>query len=179
MHLIAHRINKIDQLKKIDQKFGIEIDIRDEDGTLIVVHDPFKKGQKLEKFLKYYNHKILIANIKSERIEDRVIKMFKNFKITNYFFLDSSFPMIIDLIKKKVNKIAIRVSYYEGIYAAKKLSKKIKWIWYDTFDGIPNNLNTLRYLKNKLNYKICFFCPYLHKKKNKYKFKKIYFFKKK
>ena len=44
MHLIAHRINKIDQLKKIDQKFGIEIDIRDEDGALIVVHDPFKKG---------------------------------------------------------------------------------------------------------------------------------------
>ncbi len=165
MHLIAHRINKIEQLKKIDQKFGIEIDIRDEDGALIVVHDPFKKGQKLEKFLKYYNHKILIANIKSERIEDRVIKMFKNFKITNYFFLDSSFPKIINLIKKKVNKIAIRVSYYEGIYAAKKLSKKAKWIWYDTFDGIPNNLNTLRYLKNKLNYKICFVCPELHKKK--------------
>ena len=105
MHLIAHRINKIEQLKKIDQKFGIEIDIRDEDGALIVVHDPFKKGQKLEKFLKYYNHKILIANIKSERIEDKVIKMFKNFKITNYFFLDSSFPKIIDLINKKVNKL--------------------------------------------------------------------------
>jgi len=162
MHLIAHRINTIKQLQKINPDYGIEIDIRDNKNNLIVVHDPFKKGEKLEDFLKFYNHKILIANIKSERIEDRVIKVFKKFKIKNYFFLDTSFPKIIDLIKKKFNKIALRVSYYENVSTAKKLKGKVKWIWYDSFFGLPKNFKELEYIKKKLNFKICLVCPELH-----------------
>ena len=72
MYFIAHRINNINQLKKINNQFGIEIDIRDQGGNLVVVHDPFKKGAKLDQFLRSYKHKILIANIKSERIEEKV-----------------------------------------------------------------------------------------------------------
>ena len=116
MYLISHRINSIKQLKKLDKKYGIEIDIRDDGKKLIVVHDPFKKGVRLINFLKHYNHKILIANIKSERIEDKVIKVFKKMKISKYFFLDSSFPKIIELTKKKFKKIALRVSYYESVF---------------------------------------------------------------
>ena len=63
MILIAHRINKISQLNNINPKFGIEIDIRDDNKKLIVVHDPFKKGEDLNKFLKNFRHKFLIANI--------------------------------------------------------------------------------------------------------------------
>ena len=173
MHYIAHRINTIEILKSIDKKYGIEIDIRDEGKNLVVVHDPFRKGIILKKFLKFYKHKILIANIKSERIEDRVIDEFKKLNIRNYFFLDSSFPKIIELTQEKFNKIAIRVSYYEGIQSAKKLKNKVKWVWYDTFKGIPNNLRELQYLKNKLNYKICLVCPKLHNSKNKINLKKI------
>ena len=86
MYFIAHRINNINELKKLNNQFGIEIDIRDQSGNLIVVHDPFKKGVKLDHFLKNYKHKILIANIKSERIEDKVIQLFKKYKVKNYFF---------------------------------------------------------------------------------------------
>ena len=73
MELIAHRVNKITKLKKLPLKYGAEIDIRDSGKELIVVHDPFKKGEKLEKFLKNYKHKTLIANVKSERIKRLVI----------------------------------------------------------------------------------------------------------
>ena len=162
MNLIAHRINKIEQLKKIDPNYGIEIDIRDNGKDLILVHDPFKKGEKLDNFLKFYKHKILIANIKSERIEDEVIKTFKKFKIKNYFFLDSSFPKIIDLVKKKFDKIALRISYYEDVSTAKKLKGKVKWIWYDSFFGLPKNYKELEYIKKTLKYKICLVCPELH-----------------
>ncbi len=162
MYLISHRINSIKQLKKLDKKYGIEIDIRDDGKKLIVVHDPFKKGVQLINFLKHYNHKILIANIKSERIEDKVIKVFKKMKISNYFFLDSSFPKIIELTKKKFKKIALRVSYYESVSTAEKLKGKVNWIWYDTFKGIPKKLSELKYLKYNLNYKICLVCPKLH-----------------
>ena len=167
MYHIAHRINSIKELRSLDEKYGIEIDIRDKNKNLIVVHDPFKDGINLNKFLKYYKHKIIIANIKSERIEDRVIKEFNKFKIKNYFFLDSSFPKIIELTKKKFTKIAIRVSYYESIETAKKMKNKIEWVWYDTFKGIPKDFKELKYLKNKLNYKICLVCPKLHNSINK------------
>jgi hypothetical protein len=173
MDYIAHRINTIKQLKKLDIKYGIEIDIRDDGKDLVIVHDPFKKGIKLKKFLRFYKHKIIIANIKSERIEDSIIKVFKKNKISNYFFLDTSIPKIIDLIKKKFRKIALRVSYYEDISIAKKLKGKVNWIWFDTFKGLPNNLKELRYLKNNLNYKICLVCPKLHNQKNKIDAKKI------
>ena len=178
MYLIAHRINTIKQLRKLDKKYGIEIDIRDDKKNLIVVHDPFKKGILLKSFLKFYKHKILIANIKSERIEDEVIKIFKKNNIKNYFFLDSSFPKIIDLVKKKFKKIALRVSVYESINTAKKLRGKINWIWFDTFEGIPKNLKELKYLKNNLDYKICLVCPKLHKKTNRLNLKQIKIIKK-
>ena len=33
MYFIAHRINNINQLKKVNNQFGIEIDIRDQGGN--------------------------------------------------------------------------------------------------------------------------------------------------
>jgi len=173
MDYIAHRINTIKQLKLLDNKYGIEIDIRDDGKDLIIVHDPFKKGVKLKKFLKFYNHKIIIANIKSERIEDRVIKVFRENKISNYFFLDTSIPKIIELVKQKFKKIALRVSYYEDVSIAQKLKGKVNWIWFDTFTGLPKDLSELKYLKNKLKYKVCLVCPKLHDEKNQINSNKV------
>jgi hypothetical protein len=58
------------------------------------------------------------------------------------------------LVKRKFKKIALRVSYYEDISIAQKLKGKVNWIWFDTFKGLPKDLNELKYLKNKLKYKI-------------------------
>ena len=44
------------------------------------------KKEDLNKFLKFFKHRLIIANIKSERIESSVIKIFKKYKINNYFF---------------------------------------------------------------------------------------------
>ena len=104
MYYIAHRINTIKQLKKLDKKYGIEIDIRDNGKNLIVVHDPFKKGVLLTSFLKFYKHKILIANIKSERIEDKVIKVLNKYNISNYFFFRQFFSKNNRFSKKKNSK---------------------------------------------------------------------------
>ena len=98
MHYIAHRINTINQLKQLDKKYGIEIDIRDNGKNLVVVHDPLKKGILLKSFLKFYKHRILIANIKSERIEDEVIKLFKK----------NNWP-IIDVTRRSVEETAASI----------------------------------------------------------------------
>ncbi len=72
----------------------------------------------------------------------------------------------------------MRISFYESIYTAKNLKDKINWIWYDTFKGIPKNLNELKYLKYNLNYKICLVCPKLHNPKTLLNLKKIQIIKK-
>ena len=52
MEIIVHRVNKINELSKIPNKYGVEIDIRDFGKDLIIQHDPFKKGQSFKKYIK-------------------------------------------------------------------------------------------------------------------------------
>ena len=84
MQIIIHRINTVKKLKLIPVKYGTEIDVRSHNNKLILAHDPFKKGDLLEDYLKNYNHGTLVVNIKEAGIEYLVIKQLKKFKIKNY-----------------------------------------------------------------------------------------------
>ena len=177
-HFIAHRINTVEELKALPIEYGVELDLRDSGNDLILQHDPFKGGESFNDYLKYYQHGTMILNIKSERIEHRVLDLLKEHNITDYFFLDSSFPKIIDLVKKNFKKISLRVSFYESAITAKKLKGKVNWIWFDTFKGLPKNLRELKYLKYELKYKICLVCPKLHNQTNRLNSKQIQILKK-
>ncbi len=158
MKFIAHRINTIKELKKVPTKYGIEIDLRDYENNLILQHDPFKVGESFENFIKYYNHNTIILNIKSEGIEFKVLEILKKNKINNYFFLDSSFPIINKFIEKKFNKFAIRVSEIEHIETAFICYPYAKWVWIDCLSKLNLNIDSYKELR-KLNYKICLVGP--------------------
>ena len=85
MEYIAHRINTIDELLKVPKNYGVEIDIRDFGKKLILNHDPFEDGDTLEDYLEHYDHGTLILNIKSERIEYKVLEILNKYKIKKYF----------------------------------------------------------------------------------------------
>ena len=168
---ICHRINKIEELHQIDISFGIELDIRDDHkkGQLILAHDPFIDGELFDKYLENYNHNTLIMNIKSERIEIECLKLMEKYNITNYFFLDSSFPMI-NLLNKKYynNKFSSRYSEYECLEFTENIKDLIQWIWIDCFNILP--LNSLIYNRIKLlDKKICIVSPELQGQKEKIK----------
>ena len=77
----CHRINTINQLKNISVSYGIELDLRDNlDGEIYISHDPFKNGELFENFLKHFNHSFIILNIKSERIEYKILALLKNIR---------------------------------------------------------------------------------------------------
>ena len=80
MILINHRVNSISKLLKTSVEFGVEADLRSEDKKIYLHHDPFKKGESFEKWVKYYKHKILILNVKEEGLEDMVIKILKKIR---------------------------------------------------------------------------------------------------
>jgi len=157
MIFCAHRVNKIEDLKSIPTEYGIEIDIRD---NLVMAHDPFETGDSFVDFVEHYNHKFLIINVKSERLEYRIKELLNQKNIVNYFFLDSSFPMIYKLSNEGERNIAIRFSEFESIENLKLMSGKIDWVWVDCFTKLPLDKETYQLIKS-MNYKICIVSPEL------------------
>jgi len=166
MNFIAHRINTIKELLKVPKKYGVEIDLRDYGDKIILQHDPFKKGEDFEEYLKFYNHKFIILNIKSEGIEFKILKILKRFKIKNYFFLDCSFPMINLLSSKNEKKIALRFSEFESIQTIILMSGKANFVWVDCFSKLPINFNNYKLLK-KHKFKLCLVSPELQNQSSK------------
>lgn len=114
--------------------------------------------------MKEYHHGTMILNIKSERIEHRVLKMLRLSDVKSYFFLDSSFPMIYLLSSMGEKNMALRISEFEGLDTARNMVGKIKWIWVDCFTKIPINKKEYDELKS-LGYKLCFVSPELQGRK--------------
>ena len=160
MEYIAHRINTIEELKQIPKEYGVELDLRDFGNRLILAHDPFVDGEDFEEYLKHYNHGTMILNIKSERIEHKVLELIQKYNIKKYFFLDSSFPMIYLLSKSGEKNIALRFSEFEGIDTILNMVGKVEWIWVDCFSKLPITYENYKLLKNN-GFKFCLVSPEL------------------
>jgi len=160
MELIAHRINRLEELRALPEHFGVELDLRDQGDQLIMVHDPFSGGEDFESYLKEYRHGTLILNIKSERIEPKVQQLIEKYKIPNYFYLDSSIPMIVQLSKGGLSKIAVRVSEYESLETVMRFRGLVDWVWVDCFSRIPLTSAEFKTLKSA-GFKLCFVSPEL------------------
>lgn len=160
MEYIAHRVNTIEELKQIPFEYGVELDLRDYADKLVLQHDPFKDGEDFEEYLKHYNHGTMILNIKSERIEHKVLELIKKYNIKKYFFLDSSFPMIYLLSNNNEKNIALRFSEFEGIDTILNMKNKVEWIWVDCFSKLPITNENYTLLKAK-GFKFCLVSPEL------------------
>ena len=45
MEYIAHRINTLEELRKLPQEYGVELDLRDDlNGRVYICHNPFEPG---------------------------------------------------------------------------------------------------------------------------------------
>tara|TARA_E500000178_G_scaffold315404_1_gene334351 strand:- start:87 stop:692 length:606 start_codon:yes stop_codon:yes gene_type:complete len=173
MEYISHRVNTIKELKETPFEFGVEVDLRDFNNRLILQHDPFIDGEDFEEYLKHYNHGTMILNIKSERIEHRVLETIKKFNVEKYFFLDSSFPMIHLLSNDNQKNIALRFSEFESIETILNMRNKVNWIWVDCFTKLPITKESYQTLK-KEGLKICMVSPELQGQKEKIKEYKNY-----
>ncbi len=161
MNFIAHRINTIAELKELPVEYGAELDLRDDlNGRIYIQHNPFEPGEDFEEYLKEYHHGTMILNVKSERIELKILEMLSRYDVKSYFFLDSSFPMIYLLSKRGEKNIALRISEFEGMDTARNMAGKIDWIWVDCFTKIPIGKNECDEL-HSFGYQLCFVSPEL------------------
>mgnify|MGYP001164900724 FL=1 len=176
MIIIKHRVNTIKDLKKTDKNFGVEIDLRSNQSSVYLNHDPFKKGELFNKWARSFKHKILVLNVKEEGLEHKILKILKKNKIKKFFFHDQTFSSLLkNMIKTHVS---IRYSEYESLEKTNYLFKKIKWIWIDNFNEIKLEKKFYQKLK-KNNVKICLVSPELVNVKRVKQIKKIISFLKK
>lgn len=161
MLYIAHRINTIEELDRLPSQYGVELDLRDDlNGRIYIQHNPFEPGEDFEEYLKHYHHGLMILNIKSERIEHKVLELIGQYNVKSYFFLDSSFPMIKLLSDMGETNIALRFSELEGLDTIRNMAGKATWVWVDCFTKLPIDKNSYSELK-KLGYKLCMVSPEL------------------
>ena len=161
MLFIAHRINTIEELDKLPSQYGVELDLRDDlNGRIYIQHNPFEPGEDFEEYLKHYHHGLMILNIKSERIEHKVLELIDKYAVKDYFFLDSSFPMIKLLSDMGETNIALRFSELEGLDTIRNMAGKATWVWVDCFTKLPIDKDSYAELK-KLGYKLCMVSPEL------------------
>lgn len=160
MIYVAHRINEITQLKIVPYEMGVEIDLRSSGNEIILHHEPFISGVLFKEWLKFYQHSLLILNIKEEGLEDKILECLYNFNVNNYFFLDQSFPFLVKSIKKGRNQSAVRISEFESIETAKNLKGKVDWVWIDFFTHFPLEPVSIKLLKD-MAFKLCIVSPEL------------------
>ncbi|MDO8634254.1 MAG: hypothetical protein Q7K34_03090 [archaeon] len=134
---VVHRVTTAKELGNIPKEYAVEIDLRDYGKHIILNHDPFKGGELFEEYCTNYNHSLMVLNVKSEGIEEKVLDTIKQHGIKNYFFLDITFPTMLKLSKKGEKNIAVRFSEYEPLENALRLKNKINWVWIDTFTKLP------------------------------------------
>ncbi len=160
MKLIAHRRNTIEELLRVPLKCGVEIDIRSYGGELILHHDPFSSGEKLVDWASCYKHQFLVLNVKEEGLERRILDVMDKYDISNFFFLDQSFPFLIKWSQLGERRCAVRVSQFESIDTALTLSRKVDWVWVDCFTELTLTHQDYLRLKNA-DFKLCIVSPEL------------------
>lgn len=134
-----HRRNKISELCRTPKKYGVEVDIRSNGKQLVIHHDPLNEGELFEEWLRKFNHKTLILNVKEEGLESHLISLMSKYYIEDYFFLDQSFPFLVKWSKLGESRCAVRVSEFESIETALSLEGKVRWVWVDCFNVFPLN----------------------------------------
>ena len=161
MEIIIHRRNSLEELLATDERYGIEVDIRSEGGDLIIHHDPFVVGESFDVWINAYRHGTLILNVKEEGLEGRLINVLRERGISNYFFLDQSFPFLLKWSNKGEHRSAVRISEFESIETALALAGMVDWVWVDCFTHFPIDECGARKLRDS-GFKICVVSPELH-----------------
>ena len=160
MKIISHRRNTVSELLATDTKYGVEVDIRSDGDRLITHHDPFVTGESFHEWINAYQHGTLILNVKEEGLESRLIGLMQSKGITDYFFLDQSFPFLVKWSKAGEHRCAIRVSEFESIETALTLSGNVDWVWVDCFTKFPLSDDDAVRLRNA-GFKLCLVSPEL------------------
>lgn len=142
--------------------FGIETDVRDRLGELVVSHDlPTGDEQTFEDFLIRYNeldsHQTLAINIKADGLATELKCLIERHNVENYFCFDMSVPD-----SRSYGKLGMPVfSRRSEFEPHSSITKTAPGIWLDGFDGTWFDSSEWEHWL-KLGQSVCIVSPELH-----------------
>ena len=157
--------------------FGIETDLRDHAGTVVISHDPPGGGCEpeltFEEFLQIYCDSgatgTLALNIKADGLYADVFRLLQAFAIQSYFVFDMSIPDMLGYLKLGMNCFS-RQSEFEtpsfikqkaGFSETRPTFPHATGIWLDSFSSIWYSTDLVRdHLDSGLD--VCLVSPELH-----------------
>ena len=130
---------------------GIETDVRDCNGLLVVSHDPPKMqgALPLEDLLAFYaasaRQPCLALNVKADGLQASLLEALQRHKIDNYFTFDMAVPDTLGYHRLDM-PFAARISEYEPTNV---LLEAAAWVWLDAFHGEWFSLDTVSELLDR------------------------------
>ena len=172
MNILAHRGIWQQQEEKNTKKalisafqmnFGIETDIRDYKGELVVSHDIATDSSiALEELFQIYKEldsgQTLALNVKADGLGPLVKELLEKYQITNYFLFDMSVPEMVSYRVRNLNYY----SRFSDIEKNPVLYENAIGIWYDSFfdESVINMKQIERFLDD--GKRVCLVSAELH-----------------
>lgn len=153
-------------LRSIESGFGIETDIRDRNGELIVCHDtpqPSETYTSFNSFLEMYKRQadqeaVLAINIKSDGLHEMINYALHKHSISHYFCFDMSFPTLFFNYQNSRLKFFTSINEYSR---QPMLIESAAGIWLDAYTSIWYDMNLVAdFLKKGKS--VCIVSPELH-----------------
>jgi hypothetical protein len=174
MQILAHRgfwLNENEKNTKIaferafDNNFGIETDLRDIKGTIVISHNmPQGNEMTFEELLQLLGGRnlMLALNIKADGQADEIKRLLYNYNHTNYFTFDMSIPEMV-----YQHKLGLKVfTGMSDIIPQPIMYDKAEGVWLDCFNSDWFNEEDILKIKEN-NKKVCIVSPDLHKREYK------------
>ena len=116
--------------------YGIETDIRDFDGRLVISHDPPRAdAMDLDDFLTLYmsypDRGMLALNVKSDGLASKMVQALAAREIQSYFVFDMSVPDSLHYFKLNATVYTRRSEFEPG----SELDQHASGVWLDSFTG--------------------------------------------
>lgn len=173
MQIIAHRgcwleraeMNRPAAFRRaFESGFGVETDIRDCCGELVISHDPAPgSAMTLDEFFELYcsfgASLPLALNIKADGLQETLKRMLESFGVEKYFVFDMSLPDMLGYREMGL-RYYTRQSEHE---AAPLLYAEAAGVWVDCFerDWIDGEITEGHLARQK---SLCFVSPELHRR---------------
>lgn len=135
-------------IKSFSRGNGVETDIRDIKGDLVISHDmPSGNELSFEDMLKIYNKYnckgILALNVKCDGMQNKIKDLLTKYSIENYFMFDMSIPDSLGYLEKEIISF-VRDSEHEvnPKESTPIIYRNSQGVWIDQFkNGNPTRIN--------------------------------------
>jgi len=180
MERLAHRgwwtkaegKNSVNALERaLAAGYGVETDLRDHLGKIVISHDPPGKDSpelNFEQLLDLYRRVgatgTLALNIKSDGLAEDILRLLQAFEMPPYFVFDMSVPDMLTYSRLKM-RCFVRQSEFENPIVLEKETDYFPaaGIWLDSFTRIWYSTGTIRqHLESGLD--VCVVSPELHRR---------------